>query len=107
MSDGRRWSALMVGEGHGLISPLGDKFESSPSQYERLEVVPATELPDTSRTCANCKNWEPGKGKLLGGCDVLSERLEINFVDYDGDAIDIQEIATRPDFGCVGFEQKD
>lgn len=34
----RRWSAIMVGEDHGLISVLGETFEGSPDHYERIIV---------------------------------------------------------------------
>ncbi len=61
----------------------------------------------SERVCGNCKHWQPGKGRIRGGCDVLLAQVEIDFRGYGGDEIDHGEIATRPEFGCNRFEAKE
>ena len=53
----RRWTALLVGENHGLLGKRGLPFESAPPEHERVNVV--EERPGESQArCPFPCGWE-------------------------------------------------
>lgn len=47
----RRWLALLVSEGHGIISPVGTDYQGHPEWYERVEVEEVSEGWIDARVC--------------------------------------------------------
>ena len=51
----RGWTLLLTGEHYGLVGKLGEKFDSSPSHYDRVDVYTApVAAPQREWACKHC-----------------------------------------------------
>ena len=85
----RRWAVLLVGDNNGLLAEHGHTFASSPSYYERLDVVPASALDALTARVAELEAMQ-----LLGVHAICDERDRLR-----GRVAELEKQVPPPDTG--------